>query len=675
MNNYTVLLLISAILVAFAISVFQYYYKTKRSKVNIFLAALRFISLLILFVLLVNPKYSKRTTSIEKANLLVLTDNSGSIVKLSGANDVLLGTQFISEDSKLSERFSTHQFTIADGLDIRDSLAFTATQTNLQEGLKELHQAYTGTQSAVVLFTDGNQNVGSDYQFETFSDNFKIFPVVVGDTTTYTDVRIANINSNKFAFLGNKFPVETTIVYSGSSTINATASISVNGSKVYQERITLNNQQNTKKLSTLIEAKSVGIKPITISVAALENEKNTINNHKTSYVEVIDERTKIGIVSNYKHPDIGALTKSISSNEQRDVQLLGATPTAEELEDMSLLVLFNPTRTQLPVINQIKNRGLSSFFILGPKTDWSFINELELGFTKEDLNQTEELLPVKNAGFSLFDSAAFTLEDYPPLAGNLGEVEITKEYDLISTQSIRGVNLNEPLFFAMKEPQKTAVLMGNDLWKWRMQSFRNTQNFDNFDQFIGKLIFYLANDKAKGRLQLTYDNTYTNAATAKLYATFYDNSFKLTTTKNLTIKVSGKDVDFEQSLPMIVSNGQYEVDLSHLPQGEFVFTVTEQEERISKSGMFRILDFDLEGQLLSADYKKLEQLASNTKGKLFYPNQLQELKQLLLTENQFTPIQKSRKNMVPLIDFQWLLGLLALSLAVEWFIRKYHGLL
>lgn len=675
MNSFTVLLLVLAIILAFAVAVFQYYYKSKRSKVTMLLAVLRFLSVFILLLLLINPKYSKKTTSIEKTNLLVLTDNSSSISKLEGAQDALRGKELILKDNALAERFSIQYFSIADGVAETDSITFTSPKTNLQQGLRELNQAYTGTQSAVVLFTDGNQNVGKDYQYETYTENFKVFPVVVGDTTAYKDVRIANVSANKFAFLGNKFPVETTVVYAGSGNITATVSIKIDGRSTYQERITLSKNQNTKILSTLVEAKTIGIKPITVTVTALESEKNTTNNQKIRYIEVIDERTKIGVITNTKHPDIGALTKAITSNEQRDVQLLGPTPTVKELEEMNLLLFFNPTAIQLPVINLMQNRGLNSFFILGPETDWQFINGLNLGFSKEDLNQTEELLPVKNTGFTLFDSSEFTLDNYPPLSGNLGEVELTKDYDVISTQNIRGVRLDEPLFFVLKEPQKTAVLMGNDIWKWRMQSYRNTQSFENFDQFIGKLIFYLANDKAKGRLQLTYDNTFANATVAKIFATFYDNSFRLNTNANITIHVKGKDVDYEQSLPMVVSNGQFAADLSHLPQGEFTFTVTEQKEGISKSGMFRIQDFDLEGQLLSADFQKLAQLATNNGGALFYPNQWQQLREKLLSDNQFTPIQKSHTNVVPLIDFQWLFGFLALSFALEWFIRKFNGLL
>ena len=47
----------------------------------------------------------------------------------------------------------------------------------------------------------------------------------------------------------------------------------------------------------------------------------------------------------------------------------------------------------------------------------------------------------------------------------------------------------------------------------------------------------------------------------------------------------------------------------------------------------------------------------------------------LLSDSRFATIQKSSKKIVPLIDWKYLLALIALSLATEWFIRKYNGLI
>ena len=126
---------------------------------------------------------------------------------------------------------------------------------------------------------------------------------------------------------------------------------------------------------------------------------------------------------------------------------------------------------------------------------------------------------------------------------------------------------------------------------------------------------------------------------------------------------------------MLLSGGTYQVDLSDLEEGKYSFTVTETTERISKSGHFRILDFDLERQFMSSNHVKLGRLANRNSGNVYYPDQTIQLVRELADDNDFIPIQKSTKNVVSLIDFRIVLGIMVLALALEWFIRKYNGLI
>ncbi|NCO63830.1 MAG: hypothetical protein GW849_08130, partial [Flavobacteriia bacterium] len=47
----------------------------------------------------------------------------------------------------------------------------------------------------------------------------------------------------------------------------------------------------------------------------------------------------------------------------------------------------------------------------------------------------------------------------------------------------------------------------------------------------------------------------------------------------------------------------------------------------------------------------------------------------ILNDNRYQSIQKTHKNIIPLIDWKYLLFLIATSLSLEWFIRKYNGLI
>ena len=71
----------------------------------------------------------------------------------------------------------------------------------------------------------------------------------------------------------------------------------------------------------------------------------------------------------------------------------------------------------------------------------------------------------------------------------------------------------------------------------------------------------------------------------------------------------------------------------------------------------------------------LNQLASQTKGVVYVPNQVDELIKNLLENPNYKAIEKAIIKKTPLIDWYWLLLLITITLASEWFIRKYSGLL
>ena len=88
-----------------------------------------------------------------------------------------------------------------------------------------------------------------------------------------------------------------------------------------------------------------------------------------------------------------------------------------------------------------------------------------------------------------------------------------------------------------------------------------------------------------------------------------------------------------------------------------------------------MLDFDVEKQFVNPDVSKLQQLANQNKGEVIHPNQIDKLIQKLLEKDTYLPVEKSLIKNSPLIDWVTLLVILAISLALEWFTRKYNGLL
>ena len=85
------------------------------------------------------------------------------------------------------------------------------------------------------------------------------------------------------------------------------------------------------------------------------------------------------------------------------------------------------------------------------------------------------------------------------------------------------------------------------------------------------------------------------------------------------------------------------------------------------------MNFNIEHQFINANTSHLEQLAYNTNGTAYFDTQLEDLILTLISDNRFSSIQKIIKKTVPLIALKLGLLVLIISLAIEWFIRKYNG--
>ena len=82
----------------------------------------------------------------------------------------------------------------------------------------------------------------------------------------------------------------------------------------------------------------------------------------------------------------------------------------------------------------------------------------------------------------------------------------------------------------------------------------------------------------------------------------------------------------------------------------------------------------MEQELNYSNVKDMNTIAINSGGSSFYPKQKSQLIDLLLQNKKFTSTQKEVKSTDSLIDWRWLLGIIIVSLTLEWFIRKYRGL-
>lgn len=677
MESQTILLIFLAAISALGIAVFQYLKsKKERTKRSFMLALLRFVSIFGILLLLINPKFTNTSYVLEKSNLVLAVDNSQSINYFKSTDEVTAFVASIRENKNIQEKYNISTFTFGNKLKAQDTFSFSENQTNVTSAFKELQDIYKGKVAPTVIITDGNQTYGEAYQYAAKKYKQDVYPVIVGDTTSYQDLKISQLNANRYAFLNNKFPVEIIANYNGNSAVSIKLNVFQNGRVIYSQPLSFSKEKTSEIVQVTLPVTSIGVKTYTVSLQALDAEKNTVNNKKSFGIEVIDERTNVLILTSIIHPDLGTLKKAIESNEQRNVTIKKSDEPDINLKDYQAVLLYQPNVSFKPYYETIKTLGINTFTITGTRTDYRFLNDNGELFTRELSAQVEDYQAEFNSNFSTFQVDDIGFSNFPPLVDEFGEVSIKKAHTPLLMQTISGLPTGSSLLTTIEDgAQRHAVLFGEGIWRWRAQSYLDNQSFEPFDEFVGKLIQYLASKERRNRLNINYNSFYNGGDNIVIAAQYFDKNYEFDARAKLSMVVIGERNNTRQEIPMVLKNNRYEVDLSSLTPDSYKFSVTVAGESISRPGNFEIIEFNVEQQFLSANVTPLQQIATNTNKELYSMGNSAQLITNLLENETYNPIQKQQKQIKPLIDWYYLLGIIILTLSLEWFIRKYNGLI
>ena len=675
MSTSTILLILLSITIAGGLSYYHYFYKNlNKTKITTFLAFMRFCSVFGILVLLINPIISKKTFETIKTPLPIVVDNSSSIVDLKSNKIAEELFAKLSTNAALQERFDIQNYQFDSEFQTLEKLDFKGKQTNIDKVAKNLKSINKNKTFPTVLISDGNQTTGNDYAY-SFNVNNKVYPLILGDTTTFLDLKINQLNVNKYAFQKNKFPVEVFLQYSGNKSVNANFNISQGKTTLATQTVSFSASKKSAIVNVLLQANSVGLQIFKATISSKETEKNLYNNTKNFAVEVIDQRTNIAIITSINHPDVSALKRAIETNVQRKVTIVKPNEI-KSLQDYNVLIFYQPTSEFKQVFDINKLAGINSFVITGTNTDFEFLNQYQTNFNFKMSGQKEDFLANFETQFNVFATDDIGFDTFPPLQNTFGTITTSGNVNVLLSSKIRNISTNSPLLaFTENQGKRAAYLFGENIWKWRLQNHVDTKSFEKFDIFIDKTIQFLASNNSKKSLIVNHENFYNSGDALEITAQFFNKNYEFDDKARLTISVSNKNTNQIKKYDLLKTNNAFKVNLDGLLAGHYAFSVKELNSNSIYNGYFEILDFDIEKQFVNPDLEKMKLLASKTNGKVFSPSQVDNLIKTLLENENYIAIEKSVVKKTPFIDMVWMLVLVAISLATEWFLRKYNGML
>ncbi len=670
----TVLWILIAAVVAALIAIFQYgSFFSKNKTTSWGFGVLRFFTVLTILLLLLLPVFRSTEYETELPKLIILADDSESIDYLSQADYLKQDFQSLISNNEINEQFDVHSFSFDSELKPADSLILMGKQSDLQNALSEVLNLYRDDQKAIVILSDGIQNAGKNYEYLNLPQNAKVYPIVYGDTTRYADLEISQVNLNRYSYLNNEFPVEAIVTYSGKDPVRSRFSVSENNKTLYTQDLNFDANSDSEIITFELKSSAVGLKSMRAQVIPLENEKNVENNSRSFAVEVIDEQAKILIHASAPHPDLGALKKAIQSNPQRSAEIIIGSQEID-YNAYNLVILYGVDSAFSSRIDRLNESGQNAWLILGKNPRLDILNKSLQEINIEENIETDEVQPLINSSYSNFNLEDFNYGDYPPVETPYGSWSFSSPVDVLIYKKISGIETDQPFWFTYETgSRRIAVSALNGLWRWRSQAYLENKNFEDFDNLVNGQIQYLASNQVRNRLTVDAPAIFEQTNDIKIEATYLDKNYQFDDSAVLNLKMVKEEDDSTFTRPFVQAGSLFQVDLAGLNAGSYKYTVSVQNENLTRSGFIEVMDFNPEQTTSTAYDEGFEKLVGTQN--VYYQGDLNKVIDTLSNDQISRPIERKKFAYLGLIDFEYLMILLGILLGAEWFLRKYNGLI
>ena len=669
--SYSPYWLIIIVLLAAGLS-YGYYVKTNTfSKTQRWLlASLRFLVLVLLGFLALQPHFNSESYREEKPIVVFLEDQSASISAVEDSSKrISRQGEMASLQASLTEKFNVRTFNF--GANLSDT-SVDAQETNLGLALKDLSgRFYQENIAAIILSSDGIINRGSKLATLGEKALAPIYTLTLGDSSSRLDLALTKVLYNKTLLKGRSQNIS--VNFKAENYAGKDLDIKLMNSKnevLAERRFKVSSDNWFEKVVFKIEGEKVGLQLYRIAIDAVSEEENTINNQKSFSIDVLDAKERIGIFAPNTHPDIAALSRALSKDENYEIKLL--QDENANLDSMDLIIALQSSKA---LFNRIYNSTKALWLIASPNddfSDWNFWPEI-----KSFRVEAEETYVEINPNFSLFpiyQSETNLWTKLPPLDGFYGRIEGPKGFSTLFFKNIANISTSTPaLTLGEEKGRRMAISLGLGYWRWRIYAYKQMGDFESFDGLIQKIAKYLLSQAKNEGLQIEVPRENFANTPINWRASFIDASGNLVNDSELRLKLQsekGEEYDyvFQKRLK------DYALNTKGLAEGKYHYraNLSRENKEYQEEGDLIIELNRLELQNLKAEPALLRTIAQSSGGKLYHQNEIARLSEDLSNLEAVTisyPLLNTSS-----IFSTWQLFFVALGLlGLEWVLRKFWG--
>lgn len=672
---------------------FLLYYKTRQlvdrsDRDKFILASLRVIVVFLLFFLLMNPMIKRYNQEIKKPVIALAIDQSRSMIQKDSSWIKAFIKNLNDFESRITEKYEVHKLGFGLNAQAFKGFQFNSLGTDLGSSLDYISdQADPAYLKGIVLFSDGIYNSGKNPLYHPMTDLVPVYGIIHGDSTQEKDLSIQRVYHNDIIYSGDKFSIQVDILawQCDPSKYNFKLSRFENNNWVSlieeEEKIEKTNYFITKNLVSYTD--KPGIYKYKVQCSAIKGENNQFNNSKEFFVEVLDARKKVLILAHSPHPDISAIKESLESNKNYEVKIKYPKDPLDKLEELSLVIFHQlpNTSTDLSgILSRLDAMKISRIFIIGQQTEISIFNQkqnlVKITGNNRNSNESQAIYSDLFNSFTLLPSTLINLSRYPPLTAPFGNYQLESNANVLLYQRIGKVDTKFPLWvFGENGGIKTSVICGEGIWKWKLNDYVQSNNFNSFYEILSKSLQYTSTKEDRRKFRISIGKkVFSESEQISFNAELYNDNYERINKPDVSLKLISSDnkvYDFTFGK----KENFYELNAGSLPEGEYryVGSCDWNNQKLNSEGRFQVQSNPLEFTNLVARPDLLRGMAEKSGGKTYQKDQMPELAELLMQDEKSKPIIFQTLDTKPLIDRKWIFFLIFLMLGLEWFFRRYWG--
>ncbi|MEO6882530.1 MAG: hypothetical protein ABI199_00745 [Bacteroidia bacterium] len=648
-------------------------------------ASFRFLTVSFLAFLLLSPLLKDTSRTTEKPIIVIAQDNSYSLILTKDSS--FYKNQYKENLQKLiahlSDKYTVETYSFGEKITQNINYQFNEKETDMAALFGEINDRFKNRNlGAVIIASDGIYNKGSNPIYASEKIKVPIYTVAMGDTTVKKDLVLQKVEHNKIAFLGNTFPLEIVLQANQLKGETSTLTVTKNKQVLFTKPIFISDNSFHLNVPVELNADEKGTQRYHIALTEANGETNLENNSQDVFVEVVDEKQKVLLLSDAPDPDMGALKQAIDANQNYEAEVYLLSDFTKPLAAYNLVILDQlPSlkNKSIPLLKKIEEQHIPVIYIVGSRSALPEFNALQTGLNISSLtSQTDEITISYDENFTLFTlSDAFKnyFSELPAMKSPFGNYRMGAAANVLFYQKNGAITTQNPLIvFNQNADKKNAIIAGEGLWKWRLHDYSDNSNFDFFQELIDKTIQYLLVKEDKSFFRINANHTFNEDEPITMDAEVYNQSYELINGGDVLIHFTNdatKKFDFTFSK----TSNAYHLEAGELPTGNYTYEATTKvgDKMYSKRGAFVINPLHIEAVNAVADHQLLYQLAHSHDGEMVYPQDLQKISDALDKRDDLKSVVYSEKKLSDLVDLKAVFFLLLFLLSAEWFLRKRNG--